>query len=125
MRFTEHQMDVLTKLADSIEKIEVEQDTIQIKFKGNVIIKNKNFVNLSDGFNINYANQIHFNPDYPNKKEFEAKINKIEMMKIEMVKNILKNLGQDVMEEDIKDIINGDKQIETIVEELEIKKCEK
>src|SRR5574344_1855861 len=74
---SERSLDNLIRLANAIDTTEVrENGDLYLKFKKDVIIESpNNFAILVDGFNVQYANQIHFNPEF-DKEEFKKIITK-------------------------------------------------
>ncbi len=63
---TEPALDNLIKLANSLEDVKTRGNgDVYVKFKNDVIIETgNNFAVLTEGFNVQYANQIHFNPEF-------------------------------------------------------------
>ena len=51
-------------LEEVIDKIEIKENSINIKTKNNILIENEgHIVNISSGVNVTIANQIHLNPN--------------------------------------------------------------
>lgn len=107
---TTKSLDNLIKLADSIDKVENKNDgEIYIKFKSDVIIESgKNFAVLTNGFNVQIADQIHFNPEC-NKGDFKALIREdFERAKIKAIEIAAEQLSLELTKEEILEIIDGD-----------------
>lgn len=54
--------ELLNILENSIEKIEVNENQIYIKFNKDLILHSKNTIFINDNLNIQIAKQIHLNP---------------------------------------------------------------
>jgi hypothetical protein len=51
-------------LEEVIDKIEIKENSINIKTKNNILIENEgHIVSISSGVNVTMANQIHLNPN--------------------------------------------------------------
>jgi len=102
-------LDNLVKLANSLEDVQVKEDgSTYIKFKKDVIIESgNNLAFIADGFNIQYAKQIHFNPEFEKEQFREMLLNDFEDTKYKIVEKSAELLDRELTKEEIKTVING------------------
>ena len=111
---TESSLDNLIKLANSIDNIKTrETGDIYIKFKNDVIIETGgNFGLLNDGFNVQYANQIHFNPEFE-KDEFKSMIiNNFSDARYNIIEKAAELMEKELTKDEIEAVVNGAKIME-------------
>ena len=111
---SERSLDNLIRLAKAIDTTEVrENGDLYLKFKKDVIIESpNNFAILVDGFNVQYANQIHFNPEF-DKEEFKDMITKnFSEARYKIIERAAELMSKELTKEEIEAVVNGKKIIE-------------
>ena len=111
---SERSLDNLIRLANAIDTTEVrENGDLYLKFKKDVIIESpNNFAILVDGFNVQYANQIHFNPEF-DKEEFKDMITKnFSEARYKIIERAAELMSKELTKEEIEAVVNGKKIIE-------------
>lgn len=111
---SERSLDNLIRLADAIETTEVrENGDLYLKFKKDVIMEcPNNFAILVDGFNVQYANQIHFNPEF-DKEVFKDMITKnFSEARYKIIERAAELMSKELTKEEIEAVVNGKKIIE-------------
>ncbi len=117
-------LDNLIKLANAIDSTEVKPTgDLYIKFKKDVIIETpNNFAILVDGFNVQYANQIHFNPEF-DKDEFKAMIkDNFSDARYRIIEKAAELMDKELTHEEVEAVVKGAKIME--LSELEVHNCD-
>ena len=117
-------LDNLIKLANAIDIAEVKQSgDLYIKFKKDVIIETpNNFAILVDGFNVQYANQIHFNPEF-DKDEFKSMIKEnFSDARYRIIEKAAELMDKELSHEEVEAVVKGAKIME--ITDLEVHNCD-
>ena len=94
-----------------------------IKFKKDVIIEvPNNFAILVDGFNVQYANQIHFNPEF-DKQEFKHMIkDNFSDARYRIIEKAAELMDKELTHEEVAEVVNGKKIMD--LSEMQPEKCD-
>lgn len=107
-------LDNLVKLANAIESTEIKPNgDFYIKFKKDVIVENPgNFAILSDGFNVQYANQVHFNPEFE-KDVFKNMIKEsFDEARYKIIEKAAELMEKELTKEELQAVVDGKKIME-------------
>jgi hypothetical protein len=106
---TETALDNLVRLANSLEDVKTrENGDLYIKFKNDVIIENGgNFATISNGFNVQVADQIHFNPEFERTAFKEMLMESFEETKYRIVQRAAQLLDRELTHEEVEAVVHG------------------
>ncbi len=113
-------LDNVIALANAIASTETKPNgDLYIKFKKDVILDiPNNFAILTDGFNVQYANQIHFNPEF-DKDEFKAMIiGNFSDARYKIIEKAAELMDKELTHDEVEAVVRGAKIIEITEEEI-------
>lgn len=121
---TESALDNLVKLANTLEDVKTRDNgDVYIKFKKDVIIETgNNFAILADGFNVQYADQIHFNPEFEKDVFKEMIISNFSEARYSIIEKAAELMDKELTKEEIEAVVNGTKIME--INDDEVHTCE-
>ena len=124
MEISVQALENIIKLANSIDNVETKTNgDLFIKFKKDVIIEvPNNFAILVDGFNVQYANQIHFNPEF-DKQEFKHMIkDNFSDARYRIIEKAAELMDKELTHEEVAEVVNGKKIMD--LSEMQPEKCD-
>jgi hypothetical protein len=106
---TTHSLDNLVKLADAMDDVKIRDNgDLYIKFKKDLIVENNgNFALISDGFNVQVANQVHFNPEFERETFKKMIIDSFTDTRYKIVEKAAELLERELTPEEIMAVVNG------------------
>ena len=110
----ESALDNLIKLANCLDDVKTRNNgDIYVKFKKDVIIEtDSNFAILSGGFNVQHANQIHFNPEFE-PEEFRKMIREsFSDSRFKIIERAAELMDKELTKDEIIAVVNGKKIME-------------
>jgi len=116
MQLTIKEEQNLKTLLNAIEEIKEKDNSIYLKFKKDVIIEANNMATIANGFSIQYANQIHFNPDMKKEIFKEMVLEHFNDIKLDIIKGIISKLELNLSDDEVEKLINGEKQVKDYLE---------
>lgn len=116
MQLTVKEEQNLKTLLNAIEEIKEKDNSIYLKFKKDVIIEANNMATIANGFSIQYANQIHFNPDMKKEIFKEMVLEHFNDIKLDIIKGIISKLELNLSDDEVEKLINGEKQVKDYLE---------
>ncbi len=101
----------LIKLADALEVVKTKDDgSIYLKFKADLILETaNNFAVLADGFNVQIATQIHFNPGLEREEFRDMVMQNFYKTNRKLVEMAGELMALDMTEEEITEVVEGTK----------------
>ena len=101
-------LDNLVKLANSIDEVNTQDNgQLYVKFKSDVIFETGNFAVLTDGFNVQYATQIHFNPEFEREIFKNMVTSSFSDAKYKIIEKAAGLLDRELTHDEIKHVIEG------------------
>jgi len=106
---TETALDNLVRLANSLEDVKTrENGDLYVKFKNDVIIENGgNFATISNGFNVQVADQIHFNPEFERNTFKKMIMESFSETRYRIIEKAAQLLDRELTHEEVEAVVQG------------------